>query len=140
MSIMEKNLPIAESLGEGDMVRIVTGGNSKQIDANKVGGPLIVTYTESSDPEDSDGWECDHTMDEIADAIRSGMRVVARYEEYILSLIAYYDTESSFEVAFSMVTFDLGSPNIDYSYAKITHMYEDGEDSINIVRGSGQFQ
>ena len=26
MSIMEKNLPVAESLGEGDMVRIVTGG------------------------------------------------------------------------------------------------------------------
>lgn len=26
--IMEKNLPVAESLGSGDMVRIVTGGGT----------------------------------------------------------------------------------------------------------------
>lgn len=37
--IMEKNLPVADSLGSGDKVRIVTSaGNSKQIDASQIGG------------------------------------------------------------------------------------------------------
>lgn len=37
--IMERNLPVAESLGSGDKVRIVTSaGNSKQIDASEIGG------------------------------------------------------------------------------------------------------
>ena len=37
--IMERNLPIAESIGEGDKVRIVTAaGNSKNVDASQIGG------------------------------------------------------------------------------------------------------
>lgn len=41
MSIKENSLPIAESLNEGDKVRIVTNeGNSKQIDASEIGGGI----------------------------------------------------------------------------------------------------
>ena len=47
--IMEKNLPVATELGEGDMVRIVTGGgNSKQIDASAIGGgggAFVINFT-----------------------------------------------------------------------------------------------
>ena len=40
--IMERNLPVAESLGEGDKVRIVTSaGNSKQVDASQIGGVCL---------------------------------------------------------------------------------------------------
>lgn len=53
MSIMEKNLPVAESLNEGDMVRIITEeGNSKQIDVSKInssGQVLIVTAYDSNE-------------------------------------------------------------------------------------------
>lgn len=39
MGIKERNLPIAESLGSGDKLRIVTSeGESKQIGADSVGG------------------------------------------------------------------------------------------------------
>lgn len=44
--IMEKNLPVADSLGSGDKVRIVTsGGNSKQIDASQIGGGVLQSST-----------------------------------------------------------------------------------------------
>lgn len=54
--IMEKNLPVAESLGEGDKVRIVTSeGNSKQIDASKVGKDIeVITITQNGDTVTSD--------------------------------------------------------------------------------------
>lgn len=39
MGIKENQLPVAESLGEGDMVRIVDSeGHSKQIDKDEIGG------------------------------------------------------------------------------------------------------
>lgn len=48
--IMERNLPVAESLGSGDKVRIVTAaGNSKQIDASALGGALKVIVTDEFD-------------------------------------------------------------------------------------------
>lgn len=42
MSIRENQLPIAESLAEGDKIRIVTSdGNSKSIDASAIGGGAV---------------------------------------------------------------------------------------------------
>ena len=50
--IMERNLPVAESLGSGDKVRIVTSaGNSKQIDASQIGGGgVLVVNIVDHDP------------------------------------------------------------------------------------------
>lgn len=48
--IQERNLPVADSIGEGDKVRIVTSaGNSKQIDASALGGALKVIVTHEFD-------------------------------------------------------------------------------------------
>ena len=72
--IMERNLPVAESIGEGDKVRIVTAaGNSKNIDASEIGGggssqPLMVHLT----TEDALLFTFDKTFGEIYDAIQAG--------------------------------------------------------------------
>lgn len=67
--IMEKNLPVAESLGSGDKVRIVTSaGNSKQIDAGSIGGALKVTATLEYDGDTVTGGSLDKTYREIENA------------------------------------------------------------------------
>ena len=69
--IMEKNLPVATELGEGDMVRIVTGGgNSKQIDASAIGGgggAFVINFTESNN-----SWTVDKSWQDARDAIQNG--------------------------------------------------------------------
>ena len=64
--IMEKNLPVAESLGSGDKVRIVTSaGNSKQIDASQIGwGSMVLTLAQ-------DGIE--ESYNDILSAVNSGI-------------------------------------------------------------------
>lgn len=103
MSIMEKNLPIAESLGEGDKVRIVTSeGNSKQIDAGQIGGggALIVEYEKVWD-ENEDGYVYTPSKStaEIAQAYNSGIPVFATiiedgYRGSELSLLYAYEDEA----------------------------------------------
>lgn len=46
--IQERNLPVADSIGEGDKVRIVTAqGNSKNVDASQIGGGGNLVLTET---------------------------------------------------------------------------------------------
>jgi len=82
--IMEKNLPVAESIGEGDKVRIVTSaGNSKNIDASQIGGVFTV-HVVDTDPSlnrnallgasgggSNQVW-LDKTYGEIRNAIQNG--------------------------------------------------------------------
>ena len=71
--IMEKNLPVATELGEGDMVRIVTGGgNSKQIDASSIGGGVL-KITVTADPLDPGALALDKTYNEIKSAVDNGL-------------------------------------------------------------------
>lgn len=77
--IMERNLPVATELGEGDMVRIVTGGgNSKQIDKNVFGcRAFVATIEVIGDVENGQfvatSKSIDKTRNELFDAINSGM-------------------------------------------------------------------
>ena len=88
MSIMEKNLPIAESLGEGDKVRIVTSeGNSKQIDASEIGGGSALLVIDTYDGSTGDE-VLDKTWQELHDAYVSGQRVIVQMN-YINSASQY---------------------------------------------------
>lgn len=80
--IMERNLPVAESLGEGDMVRIVTSaGNSKQIDASEIGGGGgVLIITEEYDAG-TDVGTLDKTWKEIHDAFISGIPCILYYPD-----------------------------------------------------------
>lgn len=74
MGIKESNLPIAESLGSGDKLRIVTSeGESKQIGADSVGDNelFIVAFNIAEDPIVSD-----RTFAEILNAIKEKKHVV----------------------------------------------------------------
>ena len=69
--IKEKNLPVAESLGNGDKIRIVTAaGNSKQIDAGAIGGGGFVSLN-----EDENGY-LDKTWKEIKDGYEVGVSFI----------------------------------------------------------------
>lgn len=66
--IMERNLPVADSIGEGDKVRIVTAaGNSKNVDASQIGGALKVTITKEETTTDFI-YSTDKTYRQIANA------------------------------------------------------------------------
>lgn len=100
--IQERNLPVAESIGEGDKVRIVTAaGNSKNIDASLIGGGIgtlavnIIDHDPASkasllkssssvtpvDPTTQKVW-LDKTYNEIYSAIQNNIFVPAfLYEE-----------------------------------------------------------
>ena len=68
--IMERNLPVATELGEGDMVRIVTSaGNSKQIDADAFGGGLLACNFHV----EGDGGYIDKSYNDIISAIQAGV-------------------------------------------------------------------
>lgn len=73
--IMEKNLPVATELGEGDMVRIVTGGgNSKSIDKDAFGsGIVFVTMTFV----DENTFSCDKSFSELETLLNDGVPVLA---------------------------------------------------------------
>ena len=82
MGILEKNLPIAESISEGDMLRMISSdGESKQISADAIGGGeesevfvVKITY------EDYTTATADKTADEILDAFNSGKSIVGVLE------------------------------------------------------------
>ena len=76
--IMEKNLPVAESLGSGDKVRIVTSaGNSKQIDPSQIGGggyfKVTTDYTSAPGTDDP---TLDKTYNEIKSAFDGGKEIM----------------------------------------------------------------
>jgi len=86
--IQERNLPVAESLGEGDKVRIVTSaGNSKNIDASQIGGGVMFANFVDTDPSQraslrsGDGtttmW-IDKTYSEIKNAMDNNAIVVCK--------------------------------------------------------------
>ena len=68
--IMEKNLPVAESIQSGDKIRIVTSaGNSKQVDASQIGGGGALKVTITSEVVGSDVvFSTDKTYNQIANA------------------------------------------------------------------------
>lgn len=72
--IMEKDLPVAESIGEGDKVRIVTSaGNSKNVDASQIGGGAVfvnVIYDQSQEL-----YRLDKTWGDVYRYIQQGMLV-----------------------------------------------------------------
>lgn len=90
--IMEKNLPVAESIQSGDKIRIVTSaGNSKQVDAGSVGGALKVTATFEYNSQDQlIGGSLDKTYREIENAqalmfVATNMRgIIINYAEFLL--------------------------------------------------------
>lgn len=76
MSIRENQLPIAESLAEGDKVRIVTSdGDSKSIDAGSVGGGVLVIGV------DLENGYLKKTWKEIYDNVVDGVIVVLQMSE-----------------------------------------------------------
>lgn len=82
--IMEKDLPVAESLGSGDKVRIVTsGGNSKQIDAGEIGGggggsgTLVCVYDEETS-------NIDKSYNDLQTALGNGIIPIIVYEHLYL--------------------------------------------------------
>ena len=79
MSIMEKNLPVAESLESGDKVRIVTSaGNSKQIDASAIGGGILIVRfsNELSSASYFVDYTCDTSIEDIQTALNNKIPVV----------------------------------------------------------------
>ena len=75
MGIKESNLPIAESLGSGDKLRIVTSeGESKQIGAESVGGEAYIVAFHK-DPNTQE-WSTDRTFAEVFQAIQEKKYVV----------------------------------------------------------------
>lgn len=107
MSVMEKNLPIAESLGEGDKLRIVTSeGNSKNVPASVVGGGDVFVVTVTTDSEDQNTKYFDKSALEIYNAIEAGKSIALRLGTsdgiYITSIdfYAYYE-DSGYEVKLS---------------------------------------
>ena len=72
MGIKESNLPIAESLGSGDKLRIVTSeGESKQIGADSVG--MVAHLTRQWNPDISQlEWVCDKTYEEMQAYVYEG--------------------------------------------------------------------
>ena len=81
--IQERNLPVAESIGEGDKVRIVTSaGNSKNIDASQIGGGGNLVLTETIEELDANFTR--HTLsatyNEMMNVIRNGGSVRAVVE------------------------------------------------------------
>lgn len=108
--IMEKNLPVAESIQSGDKIRIVTSaGNSKQVDASAVGGALKVTIT-SEEVADGTLYSTDKTYNQIANA-ESVMFVMADSEVdayYVGSYQSYGYVEGMYMV---IVVFSIGNTN-----------------------------
>lgn len=98
--IMEKNLPVAESIQSGDKIRIVTSaGNSKQVDASQIGGGgnLILTETVEEIQTRAVGTQYLHTLsatyNEIVDALMNGnnVRVVGERSEQGATFPAVFD-------------------------------------------------
>lgn len=105
MSIMEKNLPIAESLGEGDKLRIVTSeGNSKQIDASQIGGGSdgdseifnINVY------EDEGEFYADKTPEEIVNAYNSGKTLLVNHAATLCMMVP---TSNYYQFGFANIGF-----------------------------------
>lgn len=111
--IMEKNLPVAESLGSGDKVRIVTSaGNSKQIDASQIGGGgMIVTSTHD---EETDTVTIDKTYNELASALRSGVVPI-----YLVDMMGTTTMYFCTDVVFDICTSD----NSPYYYARFVRVF-----------------
>lgn len=92
--IMEKNLPVADSIQSGDKIRIVTSaGNSKQVDASQIGGggALKVTATfEYNSQDELIGGSLDKIYREIENAqalmfVATNMRgIIINYAEFFL--------------------------------------------------------
>lgn len=120
MSIMEKNLPITESLGEGDKVRIVTSeGNSRNIELENIGNSLnnIMII-----PCENDGslYTLGKTWQEIYDhTISGGLAIVDlnTSEAYYLIIVsgAYGNQNSNM---YDIDTNSLGGP---YGYTYRTY-------------------
>ena len=89
--IMERNLPVADSIGEGDKVRIVTSaGNSKNIYASLIGsGILKVNIIEGSDD-----LSLDKSYNEIISAFDAGIFPVFIYNDGLSAIytMAAYGT------------------------------------------------
>lgn len=72
MGIKESNLPIAESLGSGDKLRIVTSdGESKQIGADSV-GMVAKLYKVYSQEFPQGQWVCTKTYAEMQEYLSNG--------------------------------------------------------------------
>lgn len=87
MSIMEKNLPIASELAEGDYLRIVTsGGNSKQVLASAVGGGAVEQFvvTITIDEDDDTIITSDKTGTEILAELILGKQMVVTHSGAIM--------------------------------------------------------
>lgn len=84
MGIQERNLPVAESLDEGAMVRIVDGeGHSKNIDAGDIGGgsdsPIEVVNIEVTETDNIyTVTSVSHTYSEIQELHNNGKILLAR--------------------------------------------------------------
>lgn len=113
MSIMEKNLPIAESLGEGDKLRVVTSeGNSKNVPVSAVGGGDVFVVTVTTDSEDQNTKYFDKSASEIYNAIEAGKSIVlhlASSEGFYTASIDYYAyyEDSGYEVSLSYLDYTL---------------------------------
>lgn len=86
MGIKESNLPIAESLGSGDKLRIVTSeGESKQIGADVVGGGVIlVRFTvKQTSPDGSKIYQGDMAFSDAKALVYQGKEVVAIIEKSV---------------------------------------------------------
>lgn len=146
MAVKEMNLPVAESLGEGDKVRIVTEeGNSKQIDASQIGGGggnvLIAKYRFN----DQDGYytfvDCDYTTDQIISVLNNGGMVYAKpvlilddHESSLGRMVRLYDyADSSIIYEDSITTYTSRMSTWNVSYTKLDDVYDSISDSRNVT-------
>lgn len=121
--IMERNLPVAESLGSGDKVRIVTAaGNSKNIDASEIGGGGVLLINAVYSNDDT---TLDKTWKEIHDAYMSGIHCLV----YNFSEVHGFKCDSVISVTYSIgITCPYGVETNDGSFSAKT---ETGYPSIN---------
>ena len=79
MSIMEKNLPVAESLESGDKVRIVTSaGNSKSIDKSTFDNNVHLFNVKVTQSDSNWVVETDETLQNLETAWETNKFIVAR--------------------------------------------------------------
>jgi len=79
MNIMERNLPVAESIGEGDKVRIVTAaGNSKNVDKSAFDNNVYLFNVKVT--QSGSDWvvETDETLQNLETAWEANKFIVAK--------------------------------------------------------------
>lgn len=119
MGVKEKDLQTVESLSAGDKIRIVTGGgNSKNVDAGKTGGKIIIHAEGRHDPTPgtSEDITLDLTFSEIVSLVQAGFTPVVEFNNSLQTMFnamcqAYFSAYSAINATGEVV-------GVSFSYTK----------------------